>query len=77
METYLTILLGLFFAEILRRCCSVLLNAFTGPLSRIPGPFLAKFTKLPWAIELVKGTHMNTVGPLFKKYNTNILRIGK
>ncbi|KAE9368279.1 cytochrome P450 [Stipitochalara longipes BDJ] len=75
METYLSILLGLALLEVTRRCCSIILCAFTGPLSKIPGPFLSKFTKLPWAMELIKGTHLNTVGPLFKKYNTDILRI--
>jgi len=77
METYSTIFFALLFAEVLRRCYLVLLYAFTGPLSKVPGPFLSKFTKLPWAIELIKGTHLNTIGPLFEKYNTEILRIGK
>jgi hypothetical protein len=77
METYLTIFLCLVLAEFIRRCVSVLLHAFTGPLSKVPGPFLAKFTKIPWAIQLIKGTHLNTVGPIFKKYGSDIVRIGK
>ena len=77
METYLTILLGLALAEFVRRCYVTLLHAFTGPLSKVPGPFLAKFTKIPWAMEFIKGTHLNTVGPIFEKYDSDIIRIGK
>jgi hypothetical protein len=77
MEPYLTILLGLVLAEFVRRCCFTLLHAFTGPLSKVPGPFLAKFTNIPWAIELIRGTHFTTVGPIFQKYDSDIIRVGK
>jgi hypothetical protein len=76
METYLTFLLYLVLAEAVRRCCSTLLGAFTGPLAKVPGPFLSRFSKIPWAIELIKGNHLNSVGPLMEKYG-NVVRIGK
>jgi hypothetical protein len=77
METYVKILLGLVAAELFRRICSTLLNAFTGPLSKIPGPFLSKFSSIPWAIEMIKGTHSLAARSIFEKYGSSIVRIGR
>jgi hypothetical protein len=76
MNTYLTIILYLGLAEVLRRCVSIVASAFTGPLSKIPGPFVSKFSRLPWAFEAIRGTHMNTAEHLFRKYG-DIVRVGK
>ncbi|PMD33538.1 cytochrome P450 [Hyaloscypha variabilis F] len=70
-----TILLYALAAEIFRRCCLILLAAFTGPLSKIPGPMIGKFTSWPWLIQCVKGNQMN-IGPgLFQKYG-DVVRVG-
>lgn len=63
-------------AEFLRRCCMILITAYTGPMSRIPGPFLAKFTVLPWMYECVTGNMANVAPIHFKRYG-DIVRIGK
>ena len=76
MESYVNIILYLALAEFIRRCCLILINGLTGPLSKIPGPFLARFTTLPWSYQLITGNHMNSVGPLVQKYG-DIVRVGK
>jgi hypothetical protein len=76
MNSYLIIVFYLGLGEGLRRCVSVVVTAFTGPLSKIPGPFVAKFTGLPWTIESLRGKHMNTPAQLFQKYG-EIVRVGK
>ena len=73
MEIYLTILFYLVLAETLRRCCSTLLHTFTGPLSKILGPFLSKFTKTQWVVVLMKGIHLNSFGLLFQNTAMSVL----
>jgi hypothetical protein len=76
MYSISTLLIYALVAEVFRRCCVILLVAFTGPLSKIPGPMIGKFTSWPWMIQCVKGNQMN-IGPgLFKKYG-NIVRVGE
>lgn len=76
MYTIVTLLIYAAAAELFRRCCLILLTAFTGPLSKIPGPMIGKFTSLPWIISCIKGNQMN-IGPgLFKKYG-DIVRVGE
>jgi hypothetical protein len=53
-----------------------IVSAFAGPLSKIPGPFISKFTRLPWALELIAGKHTNTAEQLFQKYG-DMVRVGK
>jgi hypothetical protein len=76
MYSISTLLIYALVAEGFRRCCVILLVAFTGPLSKIPGPMIGKFTSWPWIIQCVKGNQMN-IGPgLFKKYG-DIVRVGE
>lgn len=76
MYTIISLLLFAAVAEFLRRCCMVLLTAFTGPLAKIPGPLIYKLSSLPWVVENITGNQMN-VGPgLFKKYG-DIVRVSK
>ncbi|KAE8448885.1 hypothetical protein EG329_008681 [Mollisiaceae sp. DMI_Dod_QoI] len=49
--------------------------AFTGPLSKIPGPLLNKLSPIPWAIENLTGNAMNLVPKLFEKYG-EVIRVG-
>jgi hypothetical protein len=76
MNNYLEIILWLGFAEFIRRCSLILIRGFTGSLSKVPGPFLWKFTKIPWTIQVMRGNQINIVGNLFEKYG-HIVRIGK
>lgn len=46
----------------------VLIGAFTGPLAKIPGPFYAKFTEMPWMMRAVSGEQMNTGPEMIKRY---------
>jgi hypothetical protein len=76
MYSITTIIAYALAAEVLRRCCLIFLTAFTGPLSKIPGPMIGKFTFWPWIIQCVKGNQMN-IGPgLFKKYG-DVVRVGE
>ncbi|KUJ07792.1 cytochrome P450 [Mollisia scopiformis] len=74
MGIYLTLILCLGLAEIVRRCISSLMLAFTGPLSKIPGPFVSKLTRFPWALESIQGKHMNFTHRLFQRYG-DIVRV--
>ncbi|KAE9378887.1 cytochrome P450 [Stipitochalara longipes BDJ] len=74
VNSYLAIVLYLGLAETLRRCLLIIISAFTGPLSKLPGPFLSKFTRLPWTFETITGKHMNTANSLFQKYG-DIVRV--
>ena len=71
-----TLLIYAVAAEVFRRSCLILLTAFTGPLSKIPGPMISKFTSWPWVIQCIKGNQMNIGPELFKKYG-DIVRVGE
>jgi hypothetical protein len=76
MYGFTTIFIYALAAELCRRCCLILLAAFTGPLSKIPGPVIGKFTSWPWLIQVIKGNQMN-IGPgLFQKYGP-VVRVGE
>lgn len=75
MYSFATILLCLGLAEVLRRCCMVLLKAFTGPMSKIPGPWLWKFSALPWMRVVLQGNQINVSPKLFATYG-DVVRIG-
>ncbi|PMD36797.1 cytochrome P450 [Hyaloscypha variabilis F] len=74
VNNYLVIAVCLGLAEALRRCILIMITALMGPLSKVPGPFLSKFTRIPWAVETVTGKHMNTTDDLFKKYG-DVVRV--
>jgi hypothetical protein len=76
MNSYFLILIYLGLAELLRRFVSALILAFTGPLSKIPGPLLWKLTPLPWLYECLTGNMMNVAPGLFEKYG-DVVRVGK
>jgi len=76
MNNYLALALLLGAVEIFRRCFLALLHAFTGPLSKVPGPFLAKLSQIPWLTETLKGTQIHSVPKLLEKYG-NTVRVGK
>ncbi|KAH7408064.1 cytochrome P450 [Cadophora sp. MPI-SDFR-AT-0126] len=75
MNTYVSLLLWLAAAELLRRLVLALKLAFTGPLSKIPGPKLWSMTSLPWMIENITGNCMNTLPGLLDKYG-DVVRVG-
>lgn len=75
MYSYATILLCIVLAEVLRRCCRILLKAFTGPLSKIPGPWILKFGNLRWKLVVIQGNQVNESPKLFAKYG-DVVRIG-
>ena len=74
MYSFVSLVLFVAIAEILRRCCMALMAAFTGPLAKIPGPLIYKLTPLPWVIENVTGNTMNVAPKLFEKYG-DIVRV--
>jgi len=76
MESYVLLLLYLALAEVFRRCCITLIAAFTGPLSKVPGPLLMKLSKWPWVIETITGNQMNVAPKLFEKYGETV-RVGE
>jgi hypothetical protein len=76
MFSYISLLLYLGLAELFRRCCFVLIEAFTGPLSKVPGPVLMKLSRLPWMFENIRGNTMNAAPKLFKKYG-DVVRVGE
>ncbi len=76
MYSLTTLVLYVVAAELARRFILVLVTAYTGPLSKIPGPFIGKFTVMPWIWQCLKGDQMN-IGPgLFEKYG-NVVRVGE
>jgi hypothetical protein len=75
MYSYIQFGLYLLAAEFLRRAILILKVAYTGPLSKIPGPWWGKLTHIPWMIENVTGNSMNSMPRFFEKYG-EVVRIG-
>jgi hypothetical protein len=75
MYSCVALLFYLGLAELFRRCCMALIAAFTGPLSKVPGPFLMKLSIWPWAVQTITGNQMNVAPKLFKKYGDTV-RVG-
>lgn len=76
MENYLWLLLYTALAEVARRVVLSLITAYTGPLSKIPGPALSKLTPLFWRLKISSGDFYYLLPELFKKYG-NTVRVGK
>lgn len=72
MDLYFKLIIFLVSAEVFRRFVMVLINGFTGPLSKIPGPFHAKLTPIPWMIDSLRGEQMNTGQRLIQKYGETV-----
>jgi hypothetical protein len=75
MYSYTSVLLYIVLAEVLRRWIKILLTALTGPLSKVPGPFIYKFSSLPWARIVLQGNQINESPKLFAKFG-DVVRIG-
>lgn len=71
---YLWLLFYAALAELARRCVLTLLVAYTGPLSKIPGPALNKFTGIPFQLLVSKGD-LSMFPDLFQKYGDTV-RLG-
>ena len=76
MYSFTAIFVYALTAELCRRCCLILIAAFTGPLSRIPGPVIGKFTLWAWIIQVIKGNQMNIAPGLFQQYGP-VVRVGE
>jgi hypothetical protein len=73
---WIVLVFYLLLADLSRRCVLALIGAFTGPLSKVPGPLMNKLTPIPWLIDTISGNSMH-VGPvLFKKYG-DVVRVCK
>ena len=70
------ICLGLAFAEGFRRLVMMFVNAFTGPFAKVPGPLWARFTILPWMIDVLRGKQHYRGERMLAKYG-NVVRTGK
>ncbi|KAG4420054.1 hypothetical protein IFR04_006813 [Cadophora malorum] len=75
MANYLWLLLYTVLAEVARRVVVTLILAYTGPLSKLPGPTLSKLTPLPWRLRLASGGHYYEIPRLFEKYGDTV-RVG-
>jgi len=75
MYSFSTIALYVLAAECFRRICLTLIEAFIGPLSKMPGPWLCKFHKVPYMIAMLKGDAATEMPALFDKYG-NTVRVG-
>jgi hypothetical protein len=76
MHYLLSVILVAATAEIIRRCCMAFITAFTGPMSKIPGPLISKLTAAPWQYQCLRGNMMNITPAYFEKYG-DIVRIGR
>lgn len=76
MDYFLKIVLWLVVAEVSRRLLFVLIDGFTGPLTKLPGPFSARFTVLPWMIDVLGGEHHYKGDSHIAKYG-KVVRIGE
>ena len=76
MDFYLKLIVYALSAEVLRRFVLLLIGGFTGPLAKIPGPLVGKFTVIPWMIDAIQGEQMNKVPSLFETYG-EIVRAGE
>jgi hypothetical protein len=75
MDFIFKIIVYLVSVELFRRFVMILIGGFTGPLAKIPGPFYARFTQIPWLISAMTGEAMNTCPELFKRYG-EVVRVG-
>lgn len=76
MYSLVSLVLFAVAAELLRRCCMILITAFTGPLAKIPGPLIYKLTAYPWIFQNITGNMMNVAPDLFKRYG-DIIRVSR
>lgn len=73
---YTTAALAILAVELVRRSIAAILLAFTGPLAKVPGPMLMRFTGLFGAINAMRGEFdQNKASAFFKKYG-KVVRVG-
>ncbi|KAF4954952.1 hypothetical protein FSARC_11981 [Fusarium sarcochroum] len=72
--SYTTLVLGTVALEFLRRLLKALIVGFTGPLSKVPGPFWNKLSPLPWRLAFLKGTAPFLAQKLHRKYG-DVVRV--
>jgi hypothetical protein len=75
-SSYTTLALLVVGLELLRRVLKALILAFTGPLSKVPGPFWNKLSPLPWRLAFLKGTAPFLALDLHQKYGP-IVRVSE
>lgn len=76
MGSYLTWLFYLLLLEVARRMLLTLKTAFTGPMSKIPGPLIGKFSTIWPLTSAIKGNRMYAYPPMLKKYG-DMVRVGR
>ncbi|KAH7346321.1 cytochrome P450 [Rhexocercosporidium sp. MPI-PUGE-AT-0058] len=72
MATYLWLILYTIVAELVRRIVLTIIHAYTGPLSKIPGPQLSKLTSIFWHLRLASGDFYYELPRLFEKYGDTV-----
>ncbi|KAH6714088.1 cytochrome P450 [Leptodontidium sp. MPI-SDFR-AT-0119] len=75
MANYLWLLLYTVLAELARRLVLTIIHAYTGPLSKIPGPAINKLTPIFWRLRLASGDFYYELPKLFEKYGDTV-RVG-
>lgn len=76
MANYLWLLLYTVLAELARRLVLTIIHAYTGPLSKIPGPAINKLTPIFWRLRLASGDFYYELPKLFEKYGDTV-RVGE
>ena len=74
--SYTTLALLAVGLELLRRALKALILAFTGPLSKVPGPFWNKLSPFPWRLAFLKGTAPFLALDLHEKYG-KVVRVSE
>ncbi|RDW76958.1 hypothetical protein BP6252_05011 [Coleophoma cylindrospora] len=72
MTSFVQMLVVVLVGEFLRRCLETLLFAFTGPLAKIPGPWLCKVSTLPHKLALIQGRNVERYRDLMKRYGDTV-----
>ncbi|RDW56438.1 hypothetical protein BP5796_13187 [Coleophoma crateriformis] len=75
MTSFVQMLVVVLVGEFLRRCVETLLFGFTGPLAKIPGPWLCKVSTLPHKLALIQGRNVERYRDLMKRYGDTV-RVG-
>ncbi|KAH7410702.1 cytochrome P450 [Cadophora sp. MPI-SDFR-AT-0126] len=72
MANYAWLLLYTVLAEFARRIILTLILAYTGPLSKVPGPAWNKLTLVIWQMRLTSGDFYYELPKLFEKYGDTV-----
>ncbi|KAF5532710.1 cytochrome P450 monooxygenase [Fusarium phyllophilum] len=73
MASYVHLLLYCALAEILRRFIFALVEAYTSPLAKVPGPWFRRISHLPYKIAIIQDKPALVYAKLMKKYGNTVV----